>query len=150
MMRTSRWMGTAALSLALGAGLVAQAPVLDIKMGLWERSTTTSLGPGLPPRTTTEQECLTKEQFDKDPFAMPPMPGMTCKNTVKTNTRTVYDATVTCTGGPAMNGEVHVQADSPSAYKATMKMTGDMQGQSMTVTIAMTGKWIGAACGNVK
>jgi hypothetical protein len=149
-MRMSRWMGTAALSLVLGAVVIAQTPVLDIKMGLWEMTTTTTLAAGMPARTATSQECMTKEKFEKDPFTMQPVPGVTCKNTVKTNTKTVYETTVACTGDRVMNGEVHIETQSSEAYKATMKMTTAMQGQSMAVTIGMTGKWLGAACGNVK
>jgi len=174
MMRTSRWMGTAALSLALGAGLVAQTPVLDIKMGLWEVTTTTTIG-GLTstldtskmppaqaaqmeaalksataPRTETSQTCMTKEKFEKDGFLMEPTPGVTCKTTPSTNTKTAYAAKVECTGARAMSGEVQVATDSSSAFKAAMKMASAEGGRTINVDIAMTGKWIGAACGNVK
>src|SRR5262245_26203587 len=86
--------------------LVAQAPALDVKFGLWENTIVMKMGGAamppmdtskLPPeqaakiaeamkgmmgdRTITEKHCLTKEDLAKDSFMMPQDSKMSCKRT---------------------------------------------------------------------
>ena len=168
----NRVVAVALAGVVLGAVLVAQAPVLDIKLGLWENSVTMNMG-GLPPgidtsKMTPEQKaqmgaataamsgqpittktCLKKEDFQSDSFMANQPPGMKCKNTIVTNTRTEYVADVACTGAQTMTGRVSIQAASNAAFKGTVQMTSTGQG-AMKMSMAMSGKWLSADCGAVK
>jgi ribosomal silencing factor RsfS len=169
-----RWSAVATLSLSLSAIALAQAPVLDVKMGLWEIASTMNIGGQMPgmdtskmtpeqkaqmdaamksmmaAHTTTQKTCVTREKFNKSNFMMDDQPGMTCKQTVMTNTRSTLDAKVVCTGERGMTMQMHVDALSQTAFKATMKSANTEQGKTMTIDGTMTGKWLAADCGDVK
>jgi hypothetical protein len=157
---------------ALTVVVLAQSPMLDIRMGLWEMSTTTDLGgqmPGMdlskmPPEQRAQMEaamknmmgrsivtksCMTKEKFDRSGF-MQDRPGQTCKQTLVSSTRSSLDAKVVCSGERPMTGEMHFESTSATAMKGNIKMTGGEQGRPMQVSVSMTGKWIGADCGDAK
>jgi hypothetical protein len=169
-----RWSAVATLSLSLSAIALAQAPVLDVQMGLWELSSTVNLGGEMPmidtskmtpeqkaqmdaamksmmgAHTNTQKTCVTREKFNKSAFMMDDQPGTTCKQTVSTNTRSVLDAKVVCTGERAMTMQMHVDALSPTTIKGTMKSANSEQGKTITMDATMTGKWLAADCGDVK
>src|SRR5438132_805284 len=104
MKSVSVWRVSALLSVSFAAALVAQAPALDVKMGLWEMSSTTQMGGQMPTvdtsKMTPEQKkqlddamkqmvgeahtnvaksCVTKEKLEKSVFMMESQPGQTCK-----------------------------------------------------------------------
>jgi hypothetical protein len=169
-----RWSAVATLSLSLSAIALAQAPVLDVKMGLWEISSTMNIGGEMPmmdtskmtpeqkaqmeaamksmmgAHTNTQKTCVTREKFDKSAFMGDDQPGMTCKQTVSTNTRSVLDANVVCTGERPRTMQVHVDALSSTTFKGTMKSTSNEQGKTFTLDATMSGKWLSADCGTVK
>jgi len=155
--------------------LLAQAPVLDVKLGLWENTIVTNTGMAMPPvdtrkmppeqaakiaeamkgmmadRTMVEKNCLTKEDLARDSFMMPEDSTRTCTRTITTNTRTTFAANIDCTGERAMKGQVNVESLAGGAgYKSTMKMTTTAGGRSMNMTMSVTGKYLGPACGDVK
>ncbi len=167
-----RWLGTGLILVALTAALAAQAPALNVKMGLWEITSTMNMGGAMPvPDTsnmTPEQKqrmesamrgamgqpmvtrtCMTREKFNDSNF-MSSGSDNTCKQVLTTNTATTLDGTVTCTGDRAMSGEMHVQAPSPTAFTGTMKVNAAAGGRAMVVDMKMQGKWLGADCGDVK
>lgn len=170
----SRRSALATISLFLPAIALAQAPALDVKMGLWEITSTMNIGGEMPmmdtskmtpeqkaqmdaamksmvgAHTNVQKTCVTRETFDKSNFMMSDQPGMTCKQTVSTNTRSVLDAKVVCTGEHSMTVQMHVDALSPTAFKGSMSSSATEQGKTMKVDGTMTGKWLGADCGNVK
>jgi hypothetical protein len=173
MMKVFHWSTVAVLSLPLSVVLLAQAPVLDIKMGLWELTTTANVGGRMPtvdtskmtpeqkaraeaamksmsgPHTRVAKTCMTREKFNRSNFLTNQEPG-TCKQTVSTNTRTALDANVVCTGERAMSGQFHMDAPSPTSFKGTMKSSSTQEGKTMTVDMTMAGKWLSAECGAVK
>jgi hypothetical protein len=168
------WAGSVAVAASMAATLVAQAPALDVKYGLWEMSNVTNLGGQMPQvdtskmtpeqkakmdeamkqmmgaHTTVTKSCITKEKVEKSVFMMDDQPGMKCSQKITTNTKTTLEASLSCTGEHAMSGQMHIEALSPTSMKGTIKSSGAMQGASMTATINMTGKWLGADCGDVK
>jgi hypothetical protein len=94
---------------------------------------------------------MTKEKFDRSHFMPADQPGMmNCKQTITTNTRTTLDANVVCTGAGSRAGQVHLDAPSSTSFKGNVKSSTSEQGRSMTVNIAMTGKWLGPDCGDIK
>jgi len=162
------------IAVGFSSVLVAQAPMLDLKFGLWENTIVTSMA-GTPPlytskmspeqaaraaeamkgmggeRTATEKNCLKKEDLAKDSFMMPNSANMTCTRNVTSNTRTQFVADVTCTGQQSLKGHIAIDA-SPggSAFTGTMKMDSTTPGRPMGVSIKMSGKYLAADCGTVK
>jgi hypothetical protein len=174
MLMSHRWFGSALLCTVLTTVGLAQAPALDIKMGLWEITTTTQIGGQTPQvdtsKMTPEQKaqvealmrssmgnhsivrksCVTQEQLDKSNFLMTDQPNTTCKRTITANTRTTLEASVACTGEQAMTAQVHIDALSPTSIKMNMQSSGTNQGRTMTMNVVLTGKWLGADCGVIK
>jgi hypothetical protein len=167
-----RWIGTGLLSTSLAAVLMAQAPSLNVRMGLWEVSSTMKMSGEMPgmdtskmtpeqkaqmaaamqnmmARPTITKSCMTKEKFDQKSF-LADIPGDQCKQVLKTNTASVLDATVTCTGQRPMTAQAHFESQSPTTFSGSMKSTTTEQGKSMNVDMTMAGKWISADCGDVK
>ena len=60
-----------------------------------------------------------EEDFQSDAFMANQPPGMKCKSTIVTNTRTEYVADMNCTGAQPMTGRVSIQASSNAAFKGT-------------------------------
>jgi uncharacterized protein DUF3617 len=172
MKAVSRWYVAAALSLFVTTVILAQTPALDVKMGLWEVTTAVDINGQMPgvdtSKMTPEQKarmeaamqgltgahavksCMTKEKFDRSNFMTMDQPGMTCKQTITTNTRTTLEASVVCTGAGSRTSQIHLDALSSTSFKGYAKSSNAEQGRSMTVNVAMTGKWLGADCGDTK
>jgi uncharacterized protein DUF3617 len=168
------WCASACLSMSLAAVLVAQAPALDVKMGLWEMTMNSQVGGQMPAidtskmtpeqkakmeemmksmmgaHTTVTKTCMTREKFEKSPFMTENQPGQTCKQNISTNTRSTLEATVTCTGEHAMDGQVHFEALSSTSVKGVLKMAAIERGRTMNFDSTLTAKWLGADCGSVK
>jgi hypothetical protein len=100
--------------------------------------------------TNVTKTCMTREKFDRSSFMIQDQPGMTCQQRMTTNTRTMLDATVTCTGERSINAQLHVEALSPESVKVDVKSSATEQARTMNVNVAMTGKWLGADCGDTK
>jgi hypothetical protein len=175
-MFAARTITSSILVLGITTVLVAQAPVLDIKLGLWESTIVTNMGGAampqmdmskLPPeqaakiaeamkgltgdRTMTDKNCLTKEDLAKDSFMMPDNSKMTCKRTVTTNTKSTFAADIDCTGETTTKGQITVESlAGGSAYKGAMKMATTSRGRTMNLTMTMSGKYLGSECGDVK
>jgi hypothetical protein len=174
MKSVSVWCVSACLSVSLAAAVAAQAPALDVKMGLWEMTNVSTVSGQMPtidtskmspeqrarfeeamkkrgtPRTTVTKSCLTKEKFERSAFMMEDQPGRTCKQSILTNTRSRLDATLTCTGEHPVTGQIHVDALSPTNVKISVTSASAMPDGAMNINMTMTGKWIGADCGNEK
>jgi Protein of unknown function (DUF3617) len=173
-MTAARTLLSSVALIGLSAVLAAQAPALDVKLGLWENTIVTNLG-GAPPvdtskmtaeqaakiaaarkglmgeRTTTDKSCVKKEDLAKDSFMLPNESGMTCTRAIATNTRTAYVADVTCTGEREMKGQISIETSAGgTAFTGSMKMATTAQGRTMNVAMKMSGKYLGADCGTVK
>ncbi len=175
---SSRSSATAASILFATAALLAQTPAvkpaLNVKMGLWETTSTTNVSGDMPavdldkmtpeqkariqammqsmmgPRTTTVKSCLTREKFDDNTFLGQKDLNMACKRTVGTNTATTLDLTETCTGDHPATIHLHFTAASPTSVEGTMKTTTTNNGRKMDVDGTIAAKWLGAECGDVK
>ena len=174
LMTTSfRSLATALLCASLTAVLLAQAPALNVKMGLWEITTTAKVG-GQPPaidtskmtperkaqmeaamqkmmgdRSSVAKTCVTREKFEKSNFlGSNDDPG--CKRTITTNTATALDGTEVCTGERARTMHMHIEALSSTSWKGTTNITTTRNGRTTTVDGTLTAKWLGADCGDQK
>lgn len=141
---------------------------LNVKVGLWEMTTEVQMTTppnidtaGMTPEQKTRMEaamkmmqqnaakphttrtCLTKEKLEQ---GFMEERGESCKHTVLESTTTSYGVKFECGGQRPSSGEWHFVAVTPEMVKG--KGTMNIQGGSSNVT--STGKWIGAACGNVK
>ena|SRR6185503_8006854 len=173
----TRLAAVAAAALSLTTLAIAQTPMMDVKMGLWETTTKMNMGnmPNMPKISdedlakmppaqraqienmmksmqgapVTVKSCMTKEKMEKNGF-MQERPNQNCKQTITNNTARSMDATVVCTGAQAMTATIHVESASSTAYTGTMKAKAQARGGEMDMTIEMAGKWLGADCGDVK
>ncbi len=137
----------------LTAVLAAQTPALDLKLGLWEQTTIMKMEgmpAGMGAQPMTERTCLTKEDLSNDSFMMQDQGDMKCKRTITANTRTTFAADIACTGPREVKGKLSVSATSSEAFTATMTMASSQGGRAVNMTMTTTGKFVGAACGNVK
>ncbi len=169
-----RTIGSALLALSTAALLVAQTPVrplLNVRMGLWEVTSTTNIG-GLPGvdtskmsaqqqaqiakamagavgKPTVTKSCMTRDKFvtERAPLEQP---GTTCQQTIQTNTAMVLENTMICTGERPSKAVSRTEALSPTEFAASVTSSSTAQGRELTVTLKMTGKWLGADCGTVK
>lgn len=169
----ARSIGSAIFSLSLGALLVAQSPgrpLLDVRMGLWEVTSTTSMGISgidtskIPPqdqaqiaavmggamrKPTMVKSCVTRDKFVTErPVA--DRPGTKCHQTVQTNTAKVLENAIICTGELPSRSTARTEAQSQTAFTGTVTSFTVLRGRETSVTIKMTGKWLGADCGSVK
>lgn len=167
-----RWIAAVLVSTAGAAVLVAQAPALDVKMGLWEITSTTDMGGQMPgmdtSKMTPEQRaqvetmmksmtahptvakiCITKEKFDRSSF-MTEQPGSSCSQNIATNTSSTLDATVSCNGARGITGQLHFEALSSTSIKGNVTFSNAEQGKTMNMKSAITGQWLGADCGTTK
>src|SRR5215470_18928091 len=129
------------------------APRLNVKLGLWEVTTTTSMAgaPPIPsdalanmtpeqramveqrmsmggaPRTSTEKTCETKEKLEKDNL----FKGKDdeCTRTPVTNTATRVEMKMHCSvKGYTSDGTIRFDAISPENVKGAMDMTSSEKG----------------------
>jgi len=165
-LRRSLFAGVVA-SLVCVAVVRAQAPVLDVRMGLWEMTMTTNMSGDMgidmskmtpeqraqmeaamktmmAPHTDVSKTCMTKEKFDKGNVMSS---DDKCKSTITTNTRSVLEMKQSC---PNEQSQMHMEALSPTSVKATFTGTATNQGKTMKVDGTITAKWLGANCGDVK
>jgi hypothetical protein len=100
-------------------------------------------------KPTVIQSCMTREKFVTE---RPPIerPGTTCQQTIQTNTAKLLENTMICTGERPSKAVSRTEATSPTAFTGTVTSTSTGRGREMSVTIKMTGKWLGADCGTVK
>ena len=162
------------MAVLVGVGLagatVARAEPFDVKLGLWEITSTTE-SRGAPPidtsrltpeqrgrveaalkarqgtRTETRRECLTKEKLEKDLFG-DKEEGAHCKHVVVSSTRTVRQERMECAGESKLTGEMRFEALSREKVNGIIKMTAGEGPRTMTVNSTMAAKWIGADCGD--
>jgi hypothetical protein len=173
MMRFIRPLGTTAMITGLTAALVAQgAPKINVKMGLWEVTSTTNMtgnvpmpdtsqmtpqqaaavqaamGSAMGPHSSTVKQCLTKEKYDQGMLT----DQKNCKTTISTNTATVLEVQMACEQGRGgtMNGVMHFEAPTPETMAGTFKGSTSMGTQTMNITGTYAGKWVSADCGSVK
>ena len=171
----ARRFAIALLSVSIMTVVFAQTPALDVRMGLWEVTSVMKTAGDLPfdtskltpeqkaqieaamknqmgqPQTTVQKNCMTKEKFEKSIF-MADSPGMTCKQTLTTNTRSTIEGREVCTGtdNTSMTIQMHMDAQSQTAVKGTVKASAVTNGKTITSDGTMTAKWLGADCGNTK
>jgi hypothetical protein len=151
---------------------------LDVKLGLWE-STTTSQMSGAPPipdstlKTLTPEQRARMEQMAKAREAMGPQKHthqscMTretlakatnfahaenghCTPTLLRSTPRAQDLRFTCgEAGMTSTGELHIEAADNEHVSGTSIVNSAGGGNNMNVRVSFTAHWIGADCSAMK
>ena len=164
-------------TIAIPAWVTDKVQPLNVRLGLWERTTTVTTRGEMPippdllakltpeqrakmeetmkarsagaPRTTTKKGCLTKEQLDKA-FAFGEE-RKSCTRTIITSTSSKLEVRLECAEqGMKSDGTFQVEALSPENVKGSVHMVATSGDRTMNTTSNFTAKWLGPACGDVK
>ena len=168
---------TAGVSLAAAQTAPSSPPLaLALKPGSWEVTTKVTVSGQLPPietsgmtpaerdaidaaakamlgtHTNTDKQCITPEKLQQGIFLTPNDPALRCQPSIRKNTATAIDARVNCSGaaGQTMTSEIHLEAKTPDALSGTTRSQKTQQGRTLKMDATVTGRWIAAACGDVR
>jgi hypothetical protein len=165
------------VTLVIASAILAHAQTsnLNVKLGLWEGTTTTNatgmpaidldkmnltpeqraraeaamkmnpLAPGHPP--VVRHECITQEKLNKPLFHAD---DKDCKRTVVSSSPTLQEIKMECNGRQPSSGTLRIEAMSPEDVKVTAHMTVGQEGEAMTIDSTTVGKWVASSCGDVK
>ena len=149
----------------------------DVKVGLWETTTTTDLGgasmispealarltperrakieaarkarEAKGPQTRTRQNCLTKEKLNK-PLTFDESQE-SCKKTVISSSRNKQEFHSECaTEFGKSSSDMRFEAPNSESIKGTAQMTMTTGSGTSTINVTFSSKWIGPVCGDVK
>ena len=149
---------------------------LNIKTGLWQLTMTTAVSgrppmpadvlarmspeqraryeaamnkrASAPPKTKTYNNCVTKEQLDKDPFSEE---KKSCTRTVLKATGSIIEIREVCEGeGVKSDITMQIEALDSENTRGSGHVTAAGGARSMDVSTNITGKWIGAVCTDKK
>ena len=155
------------------------APItLNVKTGLWEMSMSgkTSGAMPIPPETLarmtpaqrtkmeaamaasmaamsaphTYKECLTQKSMQQGFNTEEEGRGGACKETVLTGTATVMEVRQECGGRSKTSSHVRFEATNNETVNGTIDTVMSEGGHTMTMQHTLHGRWLGAACGDVK
>lgn len=160
----------ALVSLALASLAASAGEPLNVKLGLWEMSTTAATsGSMIPPallaqmsaeqrarieaamkqraaggsHTTSNKTCVTKEDLNRGKFeAGKGEDPKNCQYRVVTQTATRMESHFQCTGDAARSGEMKFEALSPEQIKGAIQVaTPDGK-----MTMEFSGHWLATSC----
>ena len=106
-----------------------------------------SRGVAMGAQGTTAKFCLTKEQAAKPPEAR--LTG-DCKPTDIKRSGNTMTYRFACTSPQQLVGEGQLTHVSDKAYTGSANVTTQVKGQAQQMTMDMSGKWLGADCGDIK
>ena len=151
---------------------------LNLKLGLWEATSLTSMtgAPPIPPemlakmtpeqraryeermkareaeppRSHTEKSCVKQEDLDHNKMFSSDDDEEACTRTVISSTDTSIEVHLECQGAIKRSGTFQVESSSPESAKGSMHMAATNSDRAMNVDVTFTAKWIAAACGDVE
>lgn len=166
---------TAIAALTLTAlSVTAAAPErLNVKLGLWEITSTMRFSgvPPLPkevldkmspqqrakmiadlkaasqeePEAETGSECITQDDLDK-PFQSGNSDD--CTQTVVRTTRTSQEIRLVCTGKTSGSGTFKVNTPNPESMNGTLDLKAGDGPDAFVIKGTLKGRWLGADCGD--
>jgi hypothetical protein len=160
--------GVVALIAYAGDGSVK----LNVKLGLWEVTTSGKTGGEVPEdvlaqvpperraqmiaalkasasQKRTYRECMTAEKLSKGFDVQDAKQG--CQRTVVSNTSSDMVVREQCsTAEGVQNIDIHFHADSSESVTGTVTAAITRGGRTMNIDNNLQGKWLGASCGDVK
>jgi hypothetical protein len=156
--------------MSLCVAVSARADPLDLKLGLWETTFTSSIsGTLIPdaqlqqmppaqrermeammkkqqaegPKTRTSRTCLTQEKLGRAFQKAEADEEKDCKRTTLVATRSRQEITIVCTGQRPQKREWRMEATSRESAKGNVKVVSG----SGSVTMDFTAKWVASECG---
>ena len=168
-MSTREWMAILG-ALSMFTPVSARAAPLDLKPGLWEASTTTTMSGMLVseaqlqqmppaqrermetmmkkkeadgPKLRTTRTCLTREKLDRAFEKAEADEEKNCSRTVHVATSSKHEITIEFTGAHPQRKEWRVEAASRESAKGSMKVASG----SGSMTMSFTAKWVASECG---
>jgi hypothetical protein len=168
----------AAAGVSVAVAHAADAPLINVKLGLWQISTRPQVAGNLP--ITDEQlqklppdqrakfeaamqaalargaqpknfkECMTAEKRSRG-FKAGSDPSKNCQKTLVTNTASEFESRYECTSEDGKQStNVHFAIVSADHVTGTVNTLISHGGKTMTINSTMEGTWVGADCGSVK
>jgi hypothetical protein len=153
---------------------------LDVKTGLWEMTSSGETSgappvPALPPEVLAQltpaqraqmkgamaagmqqsgkrrvrKQCVTEETLKRG-IALDDKPKGNCRETIVSNTATVMEMRLQCSGSMRGDGTYRFEAVSREQVRGTVVMKVGNGGNTMTMKRVMSGRWLGPDCGNVR
>jgi hypothetical protein len=105
------------------------------------------------PATVSNRSCITAQDLDRG-FNPDDRPNSRCKNTVLSHSSTALEIAIDCADLGKEHGSGHgtakFQTAGPEAMTGTIDMTIKVGEQTMTHHSQVSGRWLGADCGDVK
>ena len=149
---------------------------LNVKVGLWQTTSTIAIIghlPGAPPetlarmtpeqraryeaamqkasqgQTSTRKHSVTQKDLDKDPFGEE---RKSCTRTVLTSTGSKMEFREVCDEGEGQKSDATVQFEALDSehVKRTVHANNTKGGQTMNFSANIAGQWLGAACPSTK
>ena len=161
------------LFLAICAQATDTVTPLDVKMGLWEATTVTTMSGELPmtpeqlakltpeqraslqkainpePHTDTHKECVTKEKLNKDLMFGSDREG--CSRTITTSSSTKLEAKLHCDSEQAQtDGTIVMDVLSSESVKGDMDAVVMAKKHPMHMHVSFTSKYLSSSCGSVQ
>lgn len=161
-----------AAALSVAAPLCSRAETLDVKLGAWEMTTTTSTEvKSLPtetldklseaqrariesarqaragvPTTSVSQDCITQADLDQD-SVIKSAADARCRRTIISKSARSIEIEQTCTAPQASTSNVIINAESPEIILAHMATT--KAGSRGQVRVDIKGRWLGTSCAGI-
>jgi hypothetical protein len=105
------------------------------------------------PAALTNRSCITEQDLDRG-FNPEDRPNSKCKNTVVSRSSTALEIAIDCADLGKERGSGHgtakFKATTPESMSGTVDMTIAMGDKTMTHHSDISGRWLGADCGDVK
>jgi hypothetical protein len=149
------------------------ADKLNVKLGLWEIRTESTIG-GIPPvpkevldkmtpqaraemeaafkheaaqgpQVDVDRECITQRDLER-PFET--ADAEDCKQSVVSTTATTQELRLTCTGKQKGSGVFKITTPTPETMTGVLDMKLGDGPEAMTVKSKLKGRWLGADCGD--
>jgi hypothetical protein len=164
-----KWLGALAVACACFPLMATAADRLNVKLGLWEISSSTTMGgtPPIPkemppeqraqmeaafkaeiakgPIVRTDRECITKEDLDH-PFSSSNTEN--CKQTIVKATTKSQEIQLVCTGNQQGSGSFQVSAPTPESMSGDLDLKLGAGKETLSVKSRLKGRWVGADCGD--
>ena len=107
-----------------------------------------SRGVTMGPQGTTVKACVTKEEAERK--TVPQMGRPECTQEVVSHTASAIKVKWQCAGKEPSSGEGEMNFSGDKAYTGKSVMHVVHDGTPETMTSEMSGKWLGADCGDIK
>jgi hypothetical protein len=151
------------LSATAAVGALTQTSSFDVRTGEWQMTVAGFDMPAaalekLPPAARAQfQAEMSKPHMSSSCISAEDLKNLNigktgddddkdCKVTSRSVTHTTADFTRVCTGDEKRTDVMHIEAPTPTAFRANIKSTTP----DGTITMTMTGKWVSATCKDEK